>query len=748
MRRLKRFVFTLTLLPLSLYPQQTARAADSCSEIANQLIVLEAAIQSEKLPRCGGESQENCCDPAKDLSCKTFLELQTKHNELMGKLVIYEGLVSIGKAIEADHTSIQNLDPKDLKKAKRKVSGFLNSYRKASLLDTSLKADFWVDESGNSYSGNDISDLKTYMAKQCKREDQSIQAFCKLYLKSSKEKGASQLQLDIALANFARADGYSRLSPADRFNDYEKYQKALEIRINGEKLNHVSNLGRLHPHLEKIHRLRDLLEEAQSGIDDEKAKEVLSIAKSLDGLDVNYGELVKPTEKFEEFFDSNIASGIAGFNQASRALLNKDKMLENMDKLSSVFKNHQKSAMSSIEKTILDKTGCQGSGQEILACFKKECAPSVTGACTQTKDPRKAQTLHSINAQLKALKNYSVLEDRIQESRECLKKQVTEEVAKSCVSQLSRKIGMATKDEADSVRQELAKVEFAMENMNQAQNISDLKLSKAMGLMAYKTKGCLKEDKVKKVSDFELVCSGSPIENYSQEAIELSSAAGKILEFSQNPFINKDLSMPSKKFSIYKEEFLKQCKQGRGNSSLCDMYQHDELVSGRAVAKIKAAARSLKAQKSANRRMPSKRELKQPEEEDPAALFLAGLGKSFVAQGVPFFLSYDAADRRHKQMMSYHKNRLSYLNSQYEWQQANSTIPVYQYPYTNYGYSLYGYNDYSSFGGTSSPQLYSYSDDFTQFNFAPSMVMSQFSSSNYSSSTNLTPDQSTGFNFD
>lgn len=727
-------------------PWQSAIASGSCSEIKNQLVVLEAQIQSTRLDRCEGEASARCCDPSKPLSCKTFLELHTKHNELMGKLVIHEGLIAIGKAMEADHSSIQKLSVKDLRKARKNVDGFLTSYRKAALLDSSLEADFWTDKDGSVYEGQDITDLNEHIASQCSREEPKIKDFCSKLEASKSEEAVSQLQIKIALANFARADSYGRLSPADRINDYEKYRKALQLSVGGKAVSYDQD----HPQVKQIAELRELLARPEEGLSDDQASEILEIAKGLDEIDVNFGEHIRPTPKFKEFFDSNLASGIAGFNQASRTLLEKDKMIENMDKLENVFSNHISSSMTSIEENIKDKTGCSGSGDGLIACFKKECAQTVTGECSQTSDKRLAQTLHSINRQIKGLENFSELQERIEEAKSCLKKPVSADEAKNCSEQLRRKIGLVSKDEVDELRRDLHQVELAMENMNLARDVNDLKLSKAMGLRAYKSKGCLSESDKIDVSEFQTVCSNASILSFSQQAISLTEDAGSILEFTQNPFINKDLKLPAKNYLAYKTEFLRRCDENRADEVLCELYEHDEAVNGKAARDVAKAAEALKAKKTANRKLPSKVKMDDVEEADPSAAFFKGFGHSLLTKGVPFFMSYDQNSRNHDQMMNYHNNRLAFMNAQYDYRQANPTIPVYQPPsYANYGYSLYDYGSAGQFGGADSAQYYRHQDDYTQFSFAPSMVMDQYGGSNFTGQPSTTPQPGAGegFNF-
>lgn len=719
-----------------------AFASGECSRINNQLIVIESAIQSTRLPKCDEERKDFCCDPENPLTCKTFLELHTKQNELMGKLVVHEGLVAIGKAIEADHSSIQKLEVKELRQARDKVDSFLTGYRKAALLNASLEADFWVDESGTAYEGQLVEDLQAHLEKQCARDDEEIKKFCAQIEKARQEDGVDYGDIFISLAEFARADAYGRLSPADRISDYERYQKALELRVGGELVSYENG----HEQIEKIVRLRSLLAEPEKGISEEKAQEILSIAKNLDGVEVNYGEMVRPRPEFKDFFDSKIATSLASFNQASRALLEKDKMLANMDKLEQTMANHRAAAMTSIEQNVKDKTSCdQSSTEALLACFKRECAQTVTGECSQAGDPRKAQSLHSLNRQIKALEDYSSLESKIAKAKACLKSPVMEQESAECVENLRQEIALVSQDEVDNLRKQLHETEAAMEMMNRAGEVYDLKLSKAMGLAAYRNKGCLYESNKVKVNDFGTVCSRQEIFDYSQEAVRLMGEAGKIVEFGQNPFVNENLEIPARNYLAYKNAFLRRCEESRGDEVLCDMYESDKALNGEAARKARAAARRLLAAKTAARRLPSKDEVPTIEEPDLAEAFVAGLATSVATTGVQVFATYQQNEMRHDSMMRYHQNRLSFLRSNYDWQKNNSTINYTYHPYTNYGLPLYDYNAAGQFGGQSGATYYRYPENYNQFSFAPAAVIEPYGTQNFTAPAANTGSE--GFSF-
>ena len=740
MRGLLFLFIQLTLLA------SNAQASGACGDIRKELIVLEASIQSSKLPRCSAGKAARCCDPSRPLTCKTILELNTRHNQLMGKLVILEGIIAIGKAMEADHSSVMAMDPKDLVKARNSVDKFLTGYRKAALLDSSLDADFWTTADGSEYKGADLLDFADHIKAQCSRDDDKLKGFCSKLDAAKNEPGVSYRQILIALAGFAQADSYGRISPADKESDYEKYRKALELTIGSEKVSYESDSEQI----KEIIQLRASLEKAHNGIDEESAQKAINIARELDGISVNYGELIRPNEKFASFYDKNIKNSIAGFNQASRALLQKDKMLENMDKMERVFKNHIDSSMVSIEQNIKEKTSCSGRGETLLLCFKKVCSPDASGDCAQKGDARNAQNLHSLSHQIQALERLKRMSSDIGEAKTCIEKPVKDQDSALCARNLQAKMGLANKDQVDQLRREIHDLEAAMENMNLADDINDLKLSKAMGLMAFKSKGCLPEENKETIDDFASTCASKPVQNFSQEIVKLGDDAGRIIEFSQNPFINKELSMPSRKYGAYKTEFLRRCEENRGDAIFCDMYKTDKVVAGIAAGNIAKSARELKASKTANRRLPAKTSFSKVESSDPGSAFLAGLGTSVVTKGIPYFMQYNQMKTSHDSMMNYHRNRLSYLNSQYDYYKSNSQIPFYYHPYTNYGYPLYQYSNAGQFGANSGNTLYRQPYDFTQFSFTPNIVMEPFGASDFSSTgAGSTGASSTGsgFNF-
>ncbi|MEX0797806.1 MAG: hypothetical protein WD025_00075 [Bacteriovoracaceae bacterium] len=725
-------LFLLALGLLSTRDSALAEATDRCANIRKQLIVLEQQIQSSKLSPCEGET------------CSSFLELQTKHNALMGKLVVYEGLVSIGQAIEGDHLIIKNLGQRQLGEASKNVDSFLTNFRKAALIDKSLDTNFWVDEQNNEYQGETISELLGFVETQCAKDNEDIQSFCSNLRGAANEPGVDYTELLLSLSNFAMADRRTRLSPADRQADYDNYKKTLQLVINNKLVGYDSEEVR--EEIGDIKRLKRKLTEFQENRSHENASEVLALAKDLETVEMNFGELVNAREEFQDFFNNDLKKGIASFNHASRSLFQKDKITNNLENLDLLFDRANKSASLSIIENIKEATDCSGSDSAIISCFEAKCDRGASsGECQQNSNNQNIiHQLHPLNNQLRARSELNQVKDKIEEAKQCVDKPLSSEQARQCITKLKADLGLASQDKVEELRRDLHRLEAAMEEMNDKEPFYSLKLSKAMGLMAYRNSGCLGREDELKSDRFHSTCRPSQIGDFAQEALRLSEDTGQILDFTQNPFINSQLKMPAGDFSFYKEKFLEHCSSSENaNIGLCEMYQNDDVASGRMRENFQRAGRSLTASKTENRRLPSKVSFDEVERASPGKSFFSGLATAGLTQGLPFFMHLDSSKRNHRQMMNYHQNRLSYMQSRRDYLSQNPQIPIYHYPNTNYGYSLYDYGQSSQFGGDSAQAIFHDPYDFTQFSFPPSSIVDASGNQSFG----LDNSSSEGFNF-
>lgn len=728
------------ILPLfMLLISSNAFGAASCSNILNQLVILESQIQNKKLPNCEDANRDHCYHRDVPYSDKSFLELQNEHNALMGKLVIYEGLIALGKSIEADHKSIQTLEVGQLNKAQKHIDDFLTGYKKAALLTESMDANFWTREDGSHYDGESAEELSAFIGTQCNRDEAKIKAFCTSLQNSRKEEGVNGTEIFQSLKNFALADSQNPLDSRDKESTYEDYKSALTLKIAGVKIDFKNEPNQI----AQIKKMRSILEKSKEGITEADAKWLAQKAKSLDGVSANYGSLVNPKEKFESFFNDNIKNSVAEFNQASRALLKKDSLIENMEKVSKLMGNSINSTITSMEKEIKDSSGCNGSGESLTSCFEKLCNAGPQGLCKQDpKNPHQASKLQSIKDKLATLPEIKRMKDMAESAKACMEKPVTDSQSHKCTDELKAALQIASKDRVNEIKAKVHQLEAAMENMNYEPKMESLKMSKAMGLMALKHKGCLPEDKKLTVNSFKAHCSVADFTKFSQEAIQLGEDAQKILDFSNNPYLNENLSMSNDKFTAYKNEFLQRCDEGKVDQILCSIYETDEAASGAVAQRIQKINRNMIASKTKANRLPAKADFSKAYQPKGGQAFLKGFGQSMIVKGVPFYMQYEMSRSNHKHMMNYHKNRLTFMQAQADYFAENPTIKYYTYPWMNYGWPTYDYNNASSFGGSTSATLYKQPYDFSTFNFAPSMVMDQFGTSSFNTTA-----PTSGFNF-
>lgn len=717
---------------IALYSPIGIASTEQCKEIRNQLLAIEAKIQSS--------NEKDCSD------CKSHLELQNKYNALMGKLIIYEGLIGIGKSIEDDHKAITKLDRPQVVKATKLAKSFITNYTKAALLDHSIEAGFWKRPDGRIFDGKSDLQYQLFYKSQCERDDPKIKSYCQIMERVKKDEAVNYRDIFTTLASFSKAHGHS-LSDRDKEHNFEKYRKSLELSIDGKKVAYNSPEGA--QLVSKVNTLRLLLKDQRKDPTDENSEKILAIAKGLEPVEVNYGDRIEQTNpKFQDYFDSKFKKGIAGFNHATRAIFQKDTALENLDKLEEVLENRLKASKQAIAGQIKDKASCSGDSFEKLnACFKSKCSPGHSGKCRQTnKNKSFVSNLHTISDQLKALDEFTGLDKRIQKAKRCIKSTNDQIVASDCINSLKRDLSLVAKDEVEQLKRDLHLHEAKLENLNKVEPFKSLKLSKAMGLLAYRNK-CLREDK--SVDGFKSLCGIKDIDSFAQSAISLSKDTQDIIDYSQNPFLNKGLKMPGGEHGIRVSEFLDNCKSTPTNP-LCKMYKNDEVLNGKLDEKLKRVGRTITANKTKNRKVAPRVKFKESEEDKLSSQFISGMASTLLNSGVPFYLQMENSKMNHEMQMSYYQNRLSFMKSQREYFEANPQVYYYNsYPQTNYGYSLYDFGDATSFGGSSTTAMFNDPSNFGQFSFSFD-PMDPYGDSNFTSTPGSTPatnPPSTGFTF-
>ncbi len=719
----------LLLAIFALYSPISIASSEQCREIRNQLLAIEAKIQSNK--------EVDCTD------CKSHLELQNEYNTLMGKLMIYEGIIAIGKAVEDDHRALTKLERPQVVKATKHAKSFITNYTKAALLDESISSGFWKRPDGRIFDGKSELQYQLFYESQCKRSEPAIKKYCASVERVKKDEAVDFLDIFKTMANFSIAHGHS-LSDRDKEYNFEKYRKSLELKIGGKKVNYDSPEGA--QLVSKVNDLRELLKDHRKDPTDKSSKKILAIAKDLEPIEVNYGDRIEQTNpKFQDYFDENFKKGIAGYNQATRAIYEKDTAIENLDKLKELMGNRLKASELAISGQIREQASCKGPDFDALkACFKSKCSPGHSGKCRQTEENKAfVSKLHTVSDQLLAMKEFEALDKRIAKAKQCLESTNREIKANDCLNSLKRDLSLVAKDEVEQLKRDLHLTEKKLENLNRVEPFKSLKLSKAMGLMAYKNK-CNKEDL--SVEGFKSLCDIEDINKFAQSAISLSKDAQDIIDYSQNPFLNKDLKMPGGEHGIRVAEFLSNCKN-TPSDPLCEMYQRDEVLNGKLDQKLKRVGRTITATKTKSRKIAPRVKFKQKEEEKLSGQFISGMASTLLNSGIPFFFQMENNKASHEMQMSYYNNRLSYLKSQREYFEANPEIYYYSsYPQTNYGYSLYDYDQAASFGGFSTDSTFNDPTNFGQFNFSFT-PMDQFGDSSFTGTSTTTGSTSTGFTF-
>ena len=153
----------------------TNASAFDCGAARVELLAIEDKILNSKFAICGSDgaySEPHCCNPSKPNTCKTRRELETEYNTAVAKLVLAEGIMALGLAIESNYSAFK-LQSKKLDEATEYVEKLDQSLMQADLLYAAIDLNDDSEESlWRDYNGSTPDEVAAYVSTLCSDQKQ------------------------------------------------------------------------------------------------------------------------------------------------------------------------------------------------------------------------------------------------------------------------------------------------------------------------------------------------------------------------------------------------------------------------------------------------------------------------------------------------------------------------------------------------------------------------------------------------
>tara|TARA_B100001971_G_scaffold215190_1_gene259602 strand:+ start:26251 stop:28455 length:2205 start_codon:yes stop_codon:yes gene_type:complete len=695
--------------------------ANVCSQLEQEMIVMENTIQKSSLPQCSASNNQNCCRADEPDSCLKHNEVEARYNDAMAKLVIYEGLLALGEQIEDNHKIIKNIDQSKLDTAKTTIDDFFQSVNKAELINNSLELN-GEDGLWTNYQGNQALEMENYINIVCAGEQ--YQSFCSSYQRILQEDPASKYDYLESIHGFAVADRH--VLDNNKRRDYAQYQDYLTISINGEDISY--DQINAHPEFNKLKNLKEKITSFGNNRSDSNAREILALTKELNDVDVNFNEGIDVKSRFKDFISDDVAEGIASLNQSTQLMLGSTDFRNNLEKMITSFGKQQNSHRNVLKREIREliaadpALSCQ-SGEDETRCLVRICEPmALEEACNN----RSNVGITELYKSKKRIDNLDETQDMLESTKVCLENQSLDE-QEACVLSMKADLFDIAHDKVEELRRELAHVENIRSTMNHGEPFKDLKKEKALVLMAFKNLGCLNAKNIVKVDELQSSCQISEITDFSQTSLELKSDVDEIMiNLAMQPHLDNNLSMENSKYIELRNDYLTKCNDEDRSGFLCDYFQAAVDRVNREQELINSGAYSFDNLHSLAYNQAGVGEVGEDTYENPEEY---GLGEAAVltaytgAQLIPGFIQLGYMKQNHEYQMNSQVNYLNNLYRQrdyYNWYQNNYQNITLQ----NYGWNYYDTYNASTFNGGNTAGLYYSPTDYSQLNFASPMLMS------------------------
>lgn len=707
--------------------------ADSCEEMRQDLFALEYKIQNSSLKACkDASSGEICCRKGDPQSCKTKQELEKDYNEAMAKLIIAEGLASIGMSIESNNNALNDLSNDDINKATTYLEDLGQSLNQANLIYLALEFE------GNTtlfsdYNGSKPYEIKDHLKAKCSSPLFDKMKVCTELKNLAKNTPSKHEEFLKTLSGFLNSDKQVTNSDAERKPRYAGYQNKLRVLVGGKNLTpaefkndpHYQNLLLLEAKISALAEKRKLNQPTE-----ELGREILNLAKSVDEISVNYKNESTQTPEVTSYFKQKFDSVLNQLDLPSLLLEGgiKDNFQNTSKKLSNEVERHKMTLNKQIGQAIKGLKDERSGGEKVssicshnydISCLKKLCGDDGTTPVEHCENFEQFG-LDTIYQKLKSLNEHQGAKNILDQASACLESKKNLLDKRNCLMNIPR----GSETNISRLRENLKNAQKGIHYVNSGQPFKGLNLQKGMALNAINSNYCRKKNDHIRISGSKTDCGQDNILGLDYEVLDLGLAGEKAMIALNTQTIKRFLqgAAPESDIKKYRAELNSACKKGKVEMPAICHYYLDEAAWETKISQEREARK--------NEVIIEDYEEVPGESLDYATAFKVA-GGVFAQNAMPLTMAWIETDyvktQTRMQINSIKAYDEAYMKN-LEAYRAYIDNP-YELPYqvSNWGYPQTGftYNNYSSFQANSSHtnRLYN-SHDGMNFDFNPIPVTS------------------------
>lgn len=757
-----------------------ARAFD-CSAARVELLALEDKILNSKYAICGTDgaySEPHCCNPAKPNTCKTRRELETEYNTAVANLVLAEGIMALGMAIESNYSAFK-LQSKKLDEATEYVEKLDKSLMQADLLYAAIDLNDDTDESlWRNYHGSTPDEVAAYVNELCVDQANAQKRFClefeKLQTNENLPAGTMADQLEM-LNGFLNADNQASPTQLDRDSlmnqRYAVYRDNLLIHIDTpdtdrkltpKEFRQSSVYAKVKLIQSKLLMYRSLEVDQKIEEKNKVAAEILKLANELDSIDLDYTTTLPPqgtslggsTKTAREVLSQKFDNVLAQMNLPDLILNSsvESNFNNNIEVLEKDIARLGNGSAKKIQKVLKDnKNRDIGDGKTVgelcqnnfdIDCYRRLCK---NDRCLNSDLAELG--LSDFKLEIDLLDNQKDALSQAKQAQACLSSERTIKEKQDCVRSVSKDLANISESDIEKLRQKVRFFDQMIGKQDQVEPFKTLNIEKALTLEVVNARKCVKNQP----KNISISCGGNDVvggSTLNQQYLNLADEGEEILIKLNHRLTHQALSEQGVTGvnSENKSAFLAKCRKDKSNSSAVCVNLREEKAHEEKLAR----ARKLELARQ-NERKIRRREIELEDEEDSIGNYLL---EGFT-QTAPMYITplvYSWAERR--QVKEDTRSQIGAIKAYDDWY-MNSYKPSWEQYYsdlssgsvTNWGYDFsqaYSFESATSFQSGNVSNLYS-NNTGTQVSFTP--IPTTLTSNGSIQSTNKSSGGSKNFSF-
>jgi hypothetical protein len=744
----------MKIIVLSFLFSSLAMAVD-CNQVSDDLLVLENKILNSSMLKCGSEQaspEPYCCNPEKPYSCKTRRQLELEYNQNVGKLIIAEGLLALGMAIESNHNALVSISSSKINEIKNYAQELDKNIHKADLLFKAMEipagtsASMWKD-----YRGTTRQEMSVFVADLCISEQYKDSAFCqKVNANSMADEPDSDLHVAWmeALNGFMNADKRSEPieSDRDRMERFATFQEKISIKSDDELLSPQQYLeSDTYSKVRQLETKLSLYQQKRQEEDNPEeaariASDILQISNELNQIQVNYAQTSTSSATVGRYLSDKFDKIMGQLDMPDLILSGPSK--QNFQQTHKMFANDLKRFELSVNKKLeallyTERDRKLENGRTIQdVCqdkFNSQCLLKVCGDNRCQNESIQELGLNDFLQEVEEVQQQKKLVKNLQEIEACFKTDEPVVTKRQCVRGLADDANALSQSQIDQLREKIKGIDYLISQQNNTQPFKNLNLEKRMAV------NLLQSNKCQNIEEENLMINraycrkapaGSDISfgnerNIKSEVLKLVSAGEEIIINLNHSEIRKSMQDNSVFVEDKDRERLKQmCQNDQLSSQSVCQYFRDKAAHRAEIAAYQAKLKlQREKQRAEDREELRLQRLREEDEPSFSGEFFKAAGTSALLWS-PMLIGTLAERQMVKDQTRYQRNAIIQYDN---WYMEN--LPAWQSYYDNmspYSVTNWGYpqNTAYTFDASTSFQSANVNTNFSnnsglQFSYTP-----------------------------